>query len=193
MNVNFADETRRNCKKKLGSQCLCNESNREKIYRVLRINATHAMSVKKKKKNMFRSKGNVCRDSKNLHTQQCWATEKIEKPVFRPFAFRKQNLPLSFSLFFFFSAFLRSICCALNAFSNGTPARNYQHCYILVSRYAVCQFHGSYSATGPQHRYRKRSLCKNKGQGTNRPFNSLPVWWRSAESPGKNLTSCLRK
>lgn len=135
MNVNFADETRRNCKKKLGSQCLFNESNRKKIYRVLRINASHAMSVKKKKKNMFRSKGNVCRDSKNLHTQQCWATEKIEKPVFRPFAFRKQNLPFSFSLFFFCCIFTFHLLCFECVFqwdaSEKLPA-------LLYSSFTLC-------------------------------------------------------
>lgn len=165
----------------------------EKRYTVYYASTQHMRWVsRRKKKTCFARKGTSVATQK-IYTHNSAEQLKRLKNRFFALSLSENKTFLFLFLSFFFAAFLRSICCALNAFSNGTPARNYQHCYILVSRYAVCQFHGSYSATGPQHRYRKRSLCKNKGQGTNRPFNSLPVWWRSAESPGKNLTSCLRK
>lgn len=136
MNVNFADETRRNCKKKLGSQCLCNESNREKIYRVLRINATHAMSVKKKKKTCFARKGTSVATQK-IYTHN--SAEQLKRLKNRFFALslseNKTFLFLFLSFFFFCCIFTFHLLCFECVFqwdaSEKLPA-------LLYSSFTLC-------------------------------------------------------
>ncbi len=111
---------------------LNDENHREHIYRVLRQNASRAMSVKRKKKHVSLERERL--SQLKMYTHSAEQLNRLKKTGFSPFRFPKTKPS------FLFAAFLRSICCAaLNAFSNGTSEKLPASLYSSFTRYAVRQ------------------------------------------------------